>query len=66
MVNTSVDDIRSTLHLMNPKTSEEIRKYLIYLNENFDYEVKNRNRSSVIKMLRSKINQIKKLKPEAR
>jgi hypothetical protein len=63
--NTSVDDIRSSLALMNPKTRFEIRDDLDYLNRGLDYEVKNRNRSSVIMMLRAKINKIKKLKPGA-
>lgn len=61
---TSADDMRSSLKLINPKSSEEIRKYLEYLNESLNDEVKNRNRASVIKMLRTKINQIKKQKPE--
>lgn len=61
---TSVDDIRGTLKLMDPKSSEEIRKYLDYFNRSLDFEVKNKNRSSVIKLLRAKINQVKKQKPE--
>jgi hypothetical protein len=62
--NTSADDIRSSLRLLNPKSSEEIRRYTDYLNRSLDYEVKNHNRATVIKMIRAKINQYKKLKPE--
>lgn len=59
----SVDDIRCSLHLMNPKTGFEIRDSLDYLNRSMDYEVKNHNRSTVLKMLRAKVNKLKKLKP---
>ena len=60
---TSVDDIKGTLALMNPKTSFEIRDDIEYLNRSLDYEVKNQNRSTVIRMLQVKINKVKKLKP---
>ena len=60
---TSVDDIRSSLRLMNPETTDEMRRYLDYMNRSYDYEVKNSNRASVIKLLRAKINQLKKFKP---
>jgi hypothetical protein len=60
---TSVDDMSSSLRHMNPKTSFEIANDLDYLNRSLDYEVKNRNRSSVINLLKAKINKIKKLKP---
>jgi hypothetical protein len=62
--NTSVDDIKSSLRLLNPKSSDEIRRYTDYLNRSLDFEVKNYNRATVIKMIRGKINQFKKLKPE--
>jgi hypothetical protein len=62
--NTSVDDIRVDLRRMNPKSSDEIRSYLEYLNTSLDFEVKNLNRATAIKLIRSKINHIKKLKPE--
>lgn len=57
---TSVEDIASTLKLMNPKTSFEIRNDLEYLNRSLDYEVKNQNRSIVIRLLQAKINKVKK------
>lgn len=60
---TSVEDITGTLKLMNPKTSFEIRNDLEYLNRSLDYEVKNQNRSTVIRLLQAKINKVKKLKP---
>lgn len=60
---TSVEDIAGSLKLMDPKTGFEIRNGLEYLNRSLDYEVKNQNRSSVIKLLRAKINKVKKLKP---
>jgi uncharacterized FlaG/YvyC family protein len=63
---TSVDDIRSSLRLMNPETSDEIRKYLDYFNRSLDFEVKNKNRGSVIRMLQAKINKVKKQKPVRR
>ena len=61
--NTSIDDIRSSLQLMNPRTGFEIREDLDYLNRSLDYEVKNMNRVSVIRLLQAKINKVKKLKP---
>lgn len=63
IVNTSADDLRSSLKLINPKTGFEIRECTEMLNKNLDYEVKNRNRASVTGMLKSKINQVKKLRP---
>lgn len=63
IVNTSVDDIRCNLALMNPRLSFEIKDTLVMLNTNLDYEVKGKNRTSVLKMLKAKINVIKKLKP---
>ncbi|HLN56106.1 MAG TPA: hypothetical protein VK207_08940 [Bacteroidales bacterium] len=62
--NTSADDIRSSLRLMNPKSSDEIRRYTEYLNNSLDFEVKNRNRATVVMMIKAKLNRIKKQKPE--
>jgi len=59
----SVEDIRCTLKFMNPKTGFKIREDLDYLNRSLDYEVKNMNRVSVIRLLQAKINKVKKLKP---
>jgi hypothetical protein len=61
--NTSVDDIAGTLKLMNPETGFEIRDTIEYLNRSLAFETKNRNRSSVIRLLQSKINKVKKLRP---
>ena len=63
IVNTSVDDLISSLRLRDPKTSFEIRDTLEFLNLNLNYEVKNKNRATVIRMLQAKINKVKKLKP---
>jgi hypothetical protein len=59
----SVDDIRCSLRLMNPRTAYEIRDDLAYLNRSMDYEVKNQNRVTVIRMLQAKINTLKKQRP---
>ncbi len=56
----SVDDIRCTLQLINPKSRFEIRENLNQLNYSLDFEVKNKNRISVIRLLQSKINKLKK------
>jgi hypothetical protein len=61
--NTSADDLNSSLKLINPQTGFEIRDTLEMLNSSLDNEVKNRNRASVLKMLKAKINKIKKMKP---
>jgi hypothetical protein len=63
IVNTSVDDISSSLRLINPKTGYDIREDITMLNHNLAYEAKNKNRTAVLKLLRAKINKIKKLKP---
>lgn len=57
----SVDDIRCSLQHMNPQSKAEARDNLEYLRRSFDYEVKKKNRVTVIKMLHAKINKIKKL-----
>jgi hypothetical protein len=59
----SVDDIRCSLSNMNPVTGFEIRDDLDFLSRSLAYEVKNKNRVSVIKMLQAKINKVRKLKP---
>ena len=63
LVNTSVDDIRSSLFFYDPirsKMKGKIQDDISYLNENVKYEMKNRNRRSVINMLQSKIKQFEK------
>ncbi len=57
---TSVDDMRSSLKLMNPRTRFEIREDLDYLKRSLSDEVKNRNRSSAIKLLQATMKRIRK------
>jgi hypothetical protein len=60
----SVDDIRCSLKLISPG-NETFRKYdLRYLRKEGRKERKGQNRSTVIKMIRSKINNIEKMKFE--
>jgi hypothetical protein len=61
--NTSVDDMSSSLKLMNPKTAFEIRDDLELLNDSLANETKFRNRATVVRLLQAKINKVKKLKP---
>lgn len=58
----SVDDGRSSLGLLDPKTDEERNRYIKYLKEELDGEYRNRFRSTIIKMLDTKIRQLEKLK----
>ena len=58
----SVDDLRSSLRLMNPDTNEDRNRYIKWLTEELDDEYRNRFRSTIIKMLDVKIRQLKKLK----
>lgn len=58
----SVDDLRSSLRLMNPETDEDQNRYIKGLTEELDDEYRNRFRSTIIKMLDVKIRQLKKLK----
>jgi len=51
----SVEDIRCSLQHRVPQTPSEMREDIEWLNKNLDYEVKNKNRSSVIKLIRSTI-----------
>lgn len=61
IVNTSVDDIRSSLAIYNPQKPSEIREALEYLNRSLVYETQNENRSTVIQMLQRKIKALRKL-----
>ena len=56
----SVDDIRCSLQHRNPQKPSEIREDIAWLNNNLDYEVKKKNRSSVIKLIRSTIKRYEK------
>jgi hypothetical protein len=44
---------------MNPETSDERKRYLDFFVRCLDMEIKNANRSTVIKALMTKINKIK-------
>ncbi len=56
----SVDDIRCSLKHRNPQKPGEIREDIAWLNENLNYEIRNKNRSSVIKLIRSAIRRFEK------
>ncbi len=56
----SVDDIRCSLQHRNPQKPSEIREDIAWLNENLNYEIRNKNRSSVIKLIRSAIRRYEK------
>lgn len=58
----SVDDLRSSLALINPKDDEDRHRYIKALNDELDDEYRGRYRSTIIKMLDAKIRQLKKLK----
>lgn len=58
----SVDDLRSSLALIDPKDDEDRHRYIKALNDELDYEYRGRYRSTIIKMLDVKIRQLKKLK----
>jgi len=56
----SVEDIRCSLSHMNPQTKSEIQKDLKYLNFSLGYEIIHKNRSTVIRMIQSRLKQLKK------
>ena len=56
----SVDDIRSSIRLIDPKEPAFAKKDLHYLEKSLEYEKINKNRSSVIKMIQAKMNAINK------
>jgi hypothetical protein len=58
----SVDYLRSSLALIEPKDDEDRHRYIKYLNDELNEEYGNRFRSTIIKMLDAKIRQLKKLK----
>ena len=58
--NGSVEDIRNSLYFVKPVDPEDARELLKWLQESLDDEVKNRNRSTVIKLIQSKVRLIKK------
>lgn len=58
----SVDYLRCSLALIEPKDDEDRHRYIKYLNDEMNDEYRNRNRSTIIKMLDAKIRQLKKMK----
>lgn len=56
----SVDDIRCSLQHRNPQKPSEIREDIAWLNENLNYEIRNKNRSSVVMMITRKIKKLEK------
>jgi hypothetical protein len=56
----SVDDIRSSLNLMEPDKQFNIDKTLNWLRKSVIEERRMKGRATVIKMIKSKINQIVK------
>lgn len=60
LIHTSIDDLASSLKLMNPETRDEANRLFIELKTNFYAEKLQRNRISVLNLLRRKFNQIHK------
>jgi hypothetical protein len=58
----SVDDIRSSLALINPTEESDINKTLDWLRKSVIEERRMKNRASVIKMVKAKINVLVKYK----
>jgi hypothetical protein len=56
----STDDIKISLYYVNPSTPDEARKTLEWLEYSLETEIKDTNRSTVIKMIQVKIRNIKK------
>ncbi len=56
----SIEDMRSSLRLMNPQSKADKQWILSYLVLSLDYEVKNKNRVTVIRLLQGKIDKVKK------
>lgn len=59
-INTSIEDMTSSIRLLNPKEPSEAKKFIEELQYNIMVEGQNRNRSSVIKLLKNKITSILK------
>lgn len=57
----SVDDIRCTLSLINPVTSQQLINEVELLTESIEDEMQNQNRATVLKMLASKKSRIERL-----
>lgn len=57
----SVDDTRCSLQFVNPGTRQEALNEMDLLTASIDNEMKNQNRTSVIKMLESKKSWVKRM-----
>ena len=58
----SVDDLRSSLALVDPKDDEDRNRYIKYLNDELIEERRVKGRATIIWMLEAKIGKLKKLK----
>jgi hypothetical protein len=58
---TSVEDLTSSLRLMNPISKRELQDCIQLLRNSLNDEIADRNRSSVIKVLSNKIKKLNKL-----
>jgi hypothetical protein len=61
MINTSIEDMSSSLKLRNPSTQDEALKLIDELWLNLRYEARWKNRSVVRKLLRNKIKNTYKI-----
>lgn len=59
LLSGNCESIIRTLRYMNPETSDERIRYMDFYTKCLEYEVKNRNRWTVIKALTAKINKLK-------
>jgi len=57
-----IEGMRGSLKLMNPQSNADKQWILSYLVVSLDYEVKNKNRVTVIRLLQGKIDKVKKFK----
>lgn len=58
----SVDDLRSSLALVNPKDDEDRHRYIKYLNDELKEERQIKGRATIIRMLEANIGKLKKMK----
>lgn len=60
---SSFDDLRSSMGCMNPENEEQRQRIIRYLKKELDYENSYKyRRSTVVKMLESKIRALQKIK----
>ena len=58
----SVDDLRSSRALVDPKDDEDRHRYIKYLNDELIEERRVKGRATIIRMLEAKIGKLKKMK----